>query len=220
MHIMKKCIFMSSLLCVSILLSGCSDFNIKEFEKKSFDNGRWEVVESQTITEEGLPPIYLESDGKLTNNVLELYMNQIKSTPSYLFNNCQGIYLQTNQTVNEDYFNTFGSIDDEGITGFADTTNGLVHVDYTFNEGDVTRILWHELWHLYDFSHGAPYSCVQDTPSWQILYNEAPSSITEYGATSASEFFADAGWMYLDDKEELMQKNEDVYNFFESLPKE
>ena len=85
MHIMKKCIFMSSLLCVSILLSGCSDFNIKEFEKKSFDNGRWEVVESQTITEEGLPPIYLESDGKLTNNVLELYMNQIKSTPSYLF---------------------------------------------------------------------------------------------------------------------------------------
>ena len=77
-----------------------------------------------------------------------------------------------------------------------------------------------ELWHLYDYSHGAPYSCIRETPSWQTLYNSAPSSITEYGATSASECFAEAGWMYIDNKEELMQKNVDVYNYFEALPKE
>ena len=82
---MKRCILRSYLLCLSILLSGCSDFNIEEFEKKSFDNGRWEVVESQTIIEEGIPPIYLESDGELTNNQLDMFIDQIKSTPSYLF---------------------------------------------------------------------------------------------------------------------------------------
>ena len=96
---MKRCILRSYLLCLSILLSGCSDFNIEEFEKKSFDNGRWEVVESQTIIEEGIPPIYLESDGELTNNQLDMFIDQIKSTPSYLFNNCRGIYLQTECTL-------------------------------------------------------------------------------------------------------------------------
>lgn len=217
---MKRCILVSCLLCLSILLSGCSDFDIEEFEKKSFDDDRWEVVESQTIIEDGIPPIYLESDGELTNNQLGIFINQIKSTPSYLFNNCRGIYLQTEQTLNEDFINMYGYADDEGITGFADQTNALAHVDYTFNEGDVTRILWHELWHLYDYSHGAPYSCIRETPSWQTLYNSAPSSITEYGATSASECFAEAGWMYIYSKEELMQKNMDVYNYFEALPKE
>lgn len=131
---MKRCILGSYLLCLSILLSGCSDFNIEEFEKKSFDDGRWEVVESQTIIEDGIPPIYLESDGELTNNQLGIFIDQIKSTPSYLFNNCRGIYLQTEQTINEDFINMYGYADDEGITGFADQTNALAHVDYTFNE--------------------------------------------------------------------------------------
>jgi len=31
---MKRCILGSCLLCLSILLSGCSDFNIEEFEKR------------------------------------------------------------------------------------------------------------------------------------------------------------------------------------------
>ncbi len=52
------------------------------------------------------------------------------------------------------------------------------------------------------------------------LYNANPNSITEYGATDSAEFFAEAGAMYINNPEELMQKNMDVYNYFESLPKE
>ena len=55
---------------------------------------------------------------------------------------------------------------------------------------------------------------------FNILYNQNPGSITEYGATTVHEFFAEGGEMYIYSPEELKEKNIDVYNYFEALPKE
>ena len=49
------------------------------------------------------------------------------------------------------------------------------------------------------------------------LYQAAPNSITEYGATNKIEFFAEAGEMYIHEPEELQRRNIDVYNYFDAL---
>ncbi len=55
---------------------------------------------------------------------------------------------------------------------------------------------------------------------FNILYKQNPDSISEYGVTNVNEFFAEAGTMYLLSPEEIKEKNIDVYNYFEALPKE
>ena len=72
---------------------------------------------------------------------------------------------------------------------------------------------------LYDFSKGDGANWLSDF-DFSNLYNANPNSITEYGATTVKEFFAEAGSMYINNPEELEQKNIDVYNYFELLPKE
>lgn len=77
----------------------------------------------------------------------------------------------------------------------------------------------HELWHVFDYANGNDEYYLSEF-DFNILYNQNPGSISEYGATNVLEFFAEAGTMYLLSPEELKEKNMDVYNYFESLPKE
>ena len=45
----------------------------------------------------------------------------------------------------------------------------------------------------------------------------APGSLGEYGRDDTAEFFADAGEMYINYPEKLMEANMDIYNFMNSL---
>ena len=55
---------------------------------------------------------------------------------------------------------------------------------------------------------------------FNILYNQSPDSLSKHGASNTKEFFAEGGTMYIYSPEELKEKNIDVYNYFEALPKE
>ena len=77
----------------------------------------------------------------------------------------------------------------------------------------------HELWHVYDWAFGNDEYYLSEL-DFNVLYNQAPESLTKYGATDVVEFFAEGGAMYVNSPEELKEKNIDVYNYFESFPKE
>lgn len=77
----------------------------------------------------------------------------------------------------------------------------------------------HELWHVFDYVNGNNEYYLSEL-EFNVLYNQNPNSITEYGAKNNLEFFAEAGKMYIYSPEELKEKNMDVFNYFELLPKE
>ena len=81
------------------------------------------------------------------------------------------------------------------------------------------KTITHELWHAYDWASGNGDLYFSEM-QMNDLYNQNPHSLTEYGATNNIEFFAEGGAMYVNSPEELKEKNIDVYNFFETLPKE
>lgn len=75
----------------------------------------------------------------------------------------------------------------------------------------------HELSHLMDMKAGSSSTTYSDTEEFQALYQADPYSISGYGASNASEFFAEAAVYYYMYPELLETKNPDVFNYFEAL---
>ena len=77
----------------------------------------------------------------------------------------------------------------------------------------------HELTHIFDFAHANYYTYfgISDSYEWQRLHEMAPGSLGEYGRDDTAEFFADAGEMYINYPEKLMEANMDIYNFMNGL---
>ena len=207
---MKKMmkILLSSIFCLSILV-GCS-------------SSPYAKAEAQTLTIQGVP-VYVEPDENTTQKDVDTTLKYLNKQPDYLINKCKKIYLQGEESylsVNENGESV------EISAGYASPADYSMHLNINntktidrMEEAYVKFTITHELWHLYDFYNG---DGVNDLSNFEFLslYNANPTSITEYGATDSAEFFAEAGAMYINNTEELKQKNMDVYNYFEALPKE
>ena len=145
-----------------------------------------------------------------------------------MINKCREIHLQgSDKFVAEALENGFDENTVKSIGGYFSPLEQIVFLkveiknEYGPNASDKekSKAITHELWHAYDWTSGNDdlhFSEMQ----MNDLYNQNPYSLTEYGATNVIEFFAEAGAMYINNPEELIQKNMDVYNYFESLPKE
>ena len=201
-------VLLSSFFCLSTLVA-CS-------------SSPYAKAEAQTLAIQGAP-VYIEPDENTTQNDVDIFLKYLNKQPDYLINKCKKVYLQGD----EPYFSSVEYDESsQSSVGYAQPVDYSIHLDINntktldrMTESDVVSTITHELWHLYDFSNG---DGVKDLSDFEFLnlYNANPNSITEYGATDSAEFFAEAGAMYINNPEELMQKNMDVYNYFESLPKE
>lgn len=207
---MKKIIkvLVSSIFCLSMLV-GCS-------------SSPYAKAEAQTLTIQGVP-VYVEPDEDTTQNDVDTFLKYLKKQPEYLMKNCTGIYLQGDDKYYDCVEDSEGG---ESSVGGANTSDNSIHllINNTktldrMTEYNIVFTITHELWHLYDFSKGDGANWLSDF-DFSNLYYANPNSITEYGATTVKEFFAEAGSMYINNPEELEQKNIDVYNYFELLPKE
>lgn len=95
-----------------------------------------------------------------------------------------------------------------------------------------SSILSHELWHIYDFTHGDgnyPLTlCSND--QFDYLYNNYSADVNtnneyvdDYFAdeeNSRAEFFAECGDMYVNKLQTLQKDTPEIYDFFETLSKE
>ena len=206
---MKRMIKMllSSIFCLSIL-AGCSS---SPYSKTK--------AEPQTLTIQGVP-VYVEPNDELTQIEVDKHLKAIEEQPGYLMKNCTGIHLQGENLFREEG----GDVSDSG----AYTSIKEIYIDGKTNfgigkktEDIIKNDITHELWHAFDYTYGNGGHHLSELDfNFNALYNQNPSSISEYGATSVREFFAEGGAMYVSSPEELKEKNIDVYNFFEALPKE
>lgn len=203
-----------SILCIFTLV-GCSN------------NSPYAKAEAQTLAIQGIQ-VYVEPDDNTVQGDVKFFLEHLKEQPSYLMNKCKEIHLQGSEKFvdgaikNGDDENTAKKID-----GYLSPLEQIVYLKVEIkdengpNVSDEEKIktITHELWHAYDWAYGDGESYFSEL-QMNDLYNQNPYSITEYGATDVEEFFAEGGAIYVNSPEELKEKNIDVYNFFEALPKE
>ena len=198
-------VLLSSIFCLSTL-AGCSS---SPYAKTK--------AEAQTLTIQGVP-VYVEPNDELTQIEVDKHLKAIEEQPEYLMKNCTGIHLQGENLFNEEG----GDVSNSG--GYTSIKEIYINGRTNFGMGKKTEDIIkedisHELWHVFDYTYGNDKYYLSEL-DFNVLYNQAPESLTEYGATDVSEFFAEAGKMYINSPEELKEKNIDVYNYFEALPKE
>lgn len=207
---MKKMIkvLLSSIFCLSAL-AGCS-------------SSPYAKAEAQTLTIQGVP-VYVEPDEETTQEDIDKYLKEIKAQPEFLMKNCTGIYLQGESNYYEQKKQILGE-NIKASGGHAIEEKIYLDAKTKYSNGEKTsdiirETVTHELWHVFDYMNGNDEYYLSGL-DFNILYKQNPDSISEYGVTNVNEFFAEAGTMYLLSPEELKEKNIDVYNYFEALPKE
>lgn len=203
-----------STLCLTTLV-GCSG-----------ESPYKQIAEAQTLDFNGIP-VYIEPDEKTLQMTIDKYFEQLGKQPDYLIKNCTEIHFQCEDVFMKHMLDD-GYVQNEEDGEFYDglTSDTTVYMNtrtkkygsINIDENYFKEILTHELWHVYDNTHQNGNT----TPSETIvdIYNQNPSLLGEYGATSIYEFFADAGKMYVNEPDKLKEKSEELYNFFEALPKE
>lgn len=203
-----------SVFCLNILV-GCSG-----------ESPYKQIAKAQTLDYNGIP-VYIEPDEKTLQITIDKYFKQLEKQPDYLMKNCTEIHFQCEKEflktmIDSEYIQN----EEEGQSYEGFTFDTIVYMNtrtkkygsINIDENEFKETLTHELWHVYDNTHQNG-----DTlPSETIIdiYNQDPYILGEYGATSTYEFFADAGKMYVNEPDKLKEKSEELYNFFESLPKE
>ena len=198
------------------------------------------LVQSQTIQVDGLPTIYVdveESDG-LTQRALEINIEKMKRSPTYLLKNCTSIYFASLSKINEIAIQAGSHREGNDVRGLAhsdtlsiglacddkiyeddeiivDADTGKKQTGKEINE-DYNWTLLHELWHIYDLTHGN----LSQTPDFLTFFSNAEQFGDGYGNTNSREFFAEIGTSYVGEPESVKEYNIDLYNYFESLPKD
>ena len=166
------------------------------------------TYDDQVLYIDGLPPIQLVGNNSLNKNDIDnMIEKSIKTLPQKLLDAHSMIYIYSPDE--------FTKIKTErelapNVEGFA-TWEKTAHYQINTNKFTIT----HEAFHvLNSYNEINDISFSTSSPDFVNMYNAAPNSITEYGATNVSEFFAEAGDMYVNSPSSLKSKNIDVYNYF------
>ena len=167
------------------------------------------TYDDQVLYIDGLPPIQLISGGTFNQLEINEYIEEnIKTQPAFLLKNAKMIVI-----CRSEEYEKLEIVEVDTSTGYSDPNNMTIYIrqENINSKGTIS----HELSHLFDYV--TSYHTYSNSPEFQALYNAAPNSITEYGATNVHEFFAEAGMMYVNSPSSLKSKNIDVYNYFNNL---
>ena len=180
-------------------------------------NGMPKVAENQKIDKDGVQ-IHIISDGKISQKKVDEFLESYENQPSYLKNKVKNVYLMTQENIikseNEIYWDGAGNVTHNGFAYDYDVyiSSSSVNIDET---------LTHEMWHVYDFVYGDGLHSLSELDSNLInLYNQNKNMLGKHAAENYLEFFATAGETYTNDQEYLKEVDINMYNYFESLPKE
>ena len=168
-------------------------------------------------------------DGSITiyQGDVETYINEyIRTQPQFLLNRCGMINLCTYDTFIQycNAYNMSTSLGEYGNTyAFAHSSNMNIFLQLNIDGEDDSpwqyHTVAHELSHIFDFSYGNSYTWkgISDGATWQNLYSQYGSLISDYSNYSSAEGFADAAAMYLEYPEDLKQISSEVFNYINSL---
>ncbi len=113
-----------------------------------------------------------------------------------------------------------------GFSTYSYTDNGTGLLESNHDEEVFLRLeslepstTAHELTHCFDFEHDITQKNADSeyTETVRRIYESQPALISAYGATDISEFFAEAGSLYIMDPGLLQQKSPELYGVLEAL---
>ncbi|MBP3853679.1 MAG: hypothetical protein J6D18_03830, partial [Erysipelotrichaceae bacterium] len=213
-------------LCFVVYLS------VQGFMAYSLSEQLWMDMQTESI-QEGLalqqqpvqqtyPNIVVKADENYYAQDIQEIRQAIDSMPLFLLKNCRNIYIM--DTGQYEKAGEELKMDDPNQTA-AFSYSGDMSIRIRVIEDPTiintyTRTMAHELSHIYDFSQGDAYvdpSGCANSEEFMALYKAAPDSISEYGASSQYEFFAEAGGLYVTDPQTLAALNPQVYDYFDRL---
>ncbi|MBF0578884.1 zinc-dependent peptidase [Erysipelotrichaceae bacterium RD49] len=179
-------------------------------------------------------PLYIETRNNPMpmDEVSQQYLvDLINGMPDFLTENVAGLYF-----VDEDEFrvNAGEKKDIDSFAGYVRLEQHAMYVNmhdpeefdkYLYVTHDGRQLDWsdpegyketivHELFHLLDIQYEGKDVFIAQSDEWQNLFNQYGTALSQYGATSPTEFFAEAGTYYYLYPELLRQKAEPVYQWF------
>ncbi len=196
------------------------------------------LADMERLTESKIP-FYIESQNNQTSvdeTSQQYLVDLINGMPDFLTENAAGLYF-----VNEDQFraNAGDKKDIDSFAGYVRLEQHAMYVNmhdpeefdkYLYVTHDGRQLDWsdpegyketivHELFHLLDIQYEGKDVFIAQSDEWQNLFNQYGTTLSQYGSTSPTEFFAEAGTYYYLYPELLRQKAEPVYQWFvDNLP--
>lgn len=157
--------------------------------------------------------VYIENSALLTP-VYQMAIENYEQQPSYLKKNCYGIHFMDSESLKTSYQETSSgktNTSPNQLVAYSNPQNNHIYL-----EDNSVSTISHELWHLYDFT----YHVTATSATFQTLYEQHQKELTAYAQTNIKEFFAEAGDIYVNQPELLQEELPDIYEFFQSLPKD
>ena len=173
------------------------------------------------------PTLLVVEDGQAQKIVnasnIQKYVDEfIRTQPQFLLDNCRLIKFCDPQNFDAIAIADDVDIDNRGFGAYAYASSDDLSITLQMDVNEINNqkgTVSHELTHIFDFVHGNYYTYlgISDGYEWQRLHEMAPGCLGEYGRDDTAEFFADAGEMYINYPEKLMEANMDIYNFMNNL---
>lgn len=182
-----------------------------------------QIVTEQYLYYEGLPIIEILPGNNLKAGDVQKYVDEfIRTQPQFLLDNCRLIKFCEPQNFDAIAIADDVDIDNRGFGAYAYASSDDLSITLQMDVNEINNqkgTVSHELTHIFDFVHGNYYTYlgISDGYEWQRLHEMAPGCLGEYGRDDTAEFFADAGEMYINYPEKLMEANMDIYNFMNNL---
>lgn len=182
-----------------------------------------QIVTEQYLYYEGLPTIEILPGNNLKAGDVQKYVDEfIRTQPQFLLDNCRLIKFCEPQNFDAIAIADDVDIDNRGFGAYAYASSDDLSITLQMDVNEINNqkgTVSHELTHIFDFVHGNYYTYlgISDGYEWQRLHEMAPGCLGEYGRDDTAEFFADAGEMYINYPEKLMEANMDIYNFMNNL---
>lgn len=182
-----------------------------------------QIVTEQYLYYDGLPTIEILPGNNLKAGDVQKYVDEfIRTQPQFLLDNCRLIKFCEPQNFDAIAVADGVDIENRGFGAYAYASSSdfsiTLQMDVDKDYGQKGTV-GHELTHIFDYANANyyTYNDISDSYEWQRLHEMAPRSLGEYGREDTAEFFADAGEMYINYPEELMEANIDIYNFMNNL---
>ncbi len=229
------------LLLAALCLSGyyvyeylLPDHSIEQF-RQIFDQAKEAVqkqnidLEGYTFTEqrEGLPEVGVKA-ALSEEEIRQMLEANVYALPDWLLQQTNVIRILDDaafrQAMAEHNIQSSGLV--AGFSTYSYTDNGSGLLESNHDEEVFLRLesleaatTAHELTHCFDFEHDITQKNADSdyTETVRQVYAQQPALISAYGAMDISEFFAEAGSLYIMNPALLQQKSPELYQVFEAL---
>lgn len=189
----KTKVVVAVIICIFVFFLGTK---VADLGKNTADDGYVKFSEYENIK--------IFSYETFNENNANLYLEDLKTLPNNLTDNCENIYF-TNENLNEKF-----ELDEIKTKIVAISFGRDIYISTEYHG---IEVLVHELYHVYDYANG----WISETDEFNNLYEEYKDEyeVSPGNIQNAYEFFASYGENFYLNKEKL--SDDTLFAYFDNL---